>query len=469
MIPITDKAYKLLHEGVKALSQVEHNGIKIDMGYLKGAFKEADYQIKELNEKLKTDKIYRVWKKRYADRTNIDSTQQLGEILFNILKYDCPSRTETGKPKTDESALETLDIDFVKQYLQVKKLKKAKGTYLQGIMREVTNGFLHPSFNLHLAQTYRSSSDSPNFQNMPIRLYETSKLIRQCFIPRASNRQIIEVDYSGIEVHAAAWYHKDPVMLDYIHNKTKDMHRDMAQQCYALPDKEMTPINDKDTKRIKNIRYCGKNKFVFPQFYGDWYFSCAPYLWNAIDQMNLTMRNGKSIKEWLKHKGITRLGSLDYNVKPEPGTYLYHIKEVENDFWNRRFKKYKQWKDKWYNSYRASGKFKMLTGFVIEGFLKRNEVINYPVQGVAFHCLLWSLIRIQKILRKYHMKSLIIGQIHDSIVSDVLSEERKDYLEIVQKVMTQDIKKHWNWIITPIEIEAEAAPEGKSWFEKQKI
>ena len=64
------------------------------------------------------------------------------------------------------------------------------------------------------------------------------------------------------------------------------------------------------------------------------------------------------------------------------------------------------------------------------------------------------------------MKSLIIGQIHDSIVADVPHKELKDYLQLVNQVMTVDIKKHWDFICTPIEIEAEVAPMGKSWYEK---
>ena len=113
--------------------------------------------------------------------------------------------------------------------------------------------------------------------------------------------------------------------------------------------------------------------------------------------------------------------------------------------------------------------FDTLTGFRIEGLYKRNEVINYPVQGSAFHWLLWSLIRIQKLLKKYKMKSLLVGQIHDSIVGDVHKKELRDYLDIVKQVMTIDVRKHWEWIIVPLRIEAEVAPVGGSWFDKKEV
>jgi DNA polymerase-1 len=465
----TADAYKLFHEGTQALSRVESNGICVDTDYLHKVIDETTQKIKQLTEDLKSSKIHKRWRKRFGRNMNLESADQLGKILFEDFQYPCSARTKTGKPKTDISALEQLNIPFVKKYLQIKKLQKARSTYLKGILSETTNGFLHCFFDLHTVQTYRSSSSKVNWQNMPIRNKEMGKLIRQCFIPRTPDGQIVEVDYGGIEVHAASWYHKDPVMLDYIHDKTKDMHRDMAQQCYALPKSEMRAKDKADALRIKDIRYCGKNKFVFPEFYGDWYFSCAPSLWNSIDLMHLTTRDGRSLKEHLKIKGIIQLGNTNnYKAPPSHDSFVYHIKEVEYDFWNKRFKIYKKWKDDWYNAYRKTGQFTMLTGFTVSDIMKRNEVINYPVQGVAFHCLLWSLIRIQKLLKKYQMRSLIIGQIHDSIVADVIHKELKTYLELVNQVMTVDIKKHWKWIITPLEIEAEVAPVGKSWFEKAK-
>jgi len=478
MRPVNIEAYQLLHQGSIALSKVEANGIRVDTDYLNKALKETGEEIERLNNNLKKDKIYETWRKRFGERTKIDSNQQLGEVLFNVMGYPCVDKTDKGKPKTDEEALEKVDLQFVTDYLQAKKLKKARGTYLTGIRRETVHGFLHPVFNLHFAQTYRGSCDSPNFQNMPIRRYEIAKLIRQCFIPRKPTNHIIESDYSGVEVHGAYWYHQDPVMFEYLSDKTKDMHRDMAQACFMLPNKQMIPTDKKDAKRIKKIRYCGKNMFVFPQFYGDWFYSCGPSLWNAMESHELKLRSGTTVREWLKHKGIRSQGSvkLIQNNKgkwvyppTKPGTFIDHIKKVESNFWNKKFKVYKQWKDEWYAEYLENGGFTTLTGFYIDGPMKRNEVLNYPVQGVAFHCLLWSLIRLTKLFHKYKMKSLIIGQIHDSIVGDVPRKERKDYLELSKQVMTVDLKKHWPFVNSPLEVEAEVAPAGKSWFEKEVV
>ena len=192
-------------------------------------------------------------------------------------------------------------------------------------------------------------------------------------------------------------------------------------------------------------------------------------MWNAVIARKIKTNDGVSLIKHLRRKGIIELGDCDPEKSPRKNTFEKHMKEVEDDFWNRRFKVYKQWKKDWYYAYLKKGYFDTLTGFRIEGWYDRKQVINYPPQGSAFHWLLWSLIRIQKLLNKYNMRSLIIGQIHDSIVSSVYKRELRNYLEICQQVMTVDIRKYWDWIIVPLRIEAEAAPVDKSWYDKVEV
>lgn len=471
MKPITNKGYKLLHEGCIALSQVEANGIRIDTKYLHKAIAQTEHKIEEITYQMERNKVFKIWRRELGTKTNMGSREQLGRILFSVMDYPCPSYTKTGRPKADETALSTVDLVFVKDFLKLEKLKKANGTYLKGILRETVDGYLHPFFNLNIARTFRSSSADPNFQNIPVRDPKIAKLVRRAFIAR-KNHQIIEVDYSGAEICNAACYHKDPRMIKYIKTGPGRLHTDMAMQIYKLSKKELTPKDKhskKEIKRAGDIRYCGKNMYVFPQFYGDYYIHCAKNLWEAIGQMNLRRRDGYDLYSHLETEGIYELGDCDPEKSPRDGTFEKHLQEIEEDFWDRRFRVYGQWKKDWYYTYLKKGYFDTLTGFRIEGLYSRNEVINYPVQGSAFHWLLWSLIRIQKLLKKYRMRSLIVGQIHDSIVGDVHRKERKDYLEIVKQVMTIDICKHWKWIIVPLNIEAAVAPVGGSWYEKEEV
>jgi DNA polymerase I-like protein with 3'-5' exonuclease and polymerase domains len=102
--------------------------------------------------------------------------------------------------------------------------------------------------------------------------------------------------------------------------------------------------------------------------------------------------------------------------------------------------------------------------------MAKNQIINYPIQGSAFHCLLWSLIQIvQKELKKRKMKTIVVGQIHDSIIADVVEEELEEYLAMSNEVMTRRIIKDWPWIITPLEIEAEATPINGRWNEREEV
>uniref|UniRef100_A0A6M3K2P3 Putative DNA polymerase n=1 Tax=viral metagenome TaxID=1070528 RepID=A0A6M3K2P3_9ZZZZ len=458
MIPTERDAYQLLHNGALAFADIERHGMCVDVEYLDRMIERTGTKIARLTSKLKSSKFFADWCKTFGQRTNMGSREQLGHVLFVQMKCQCTQRTATGKPKVDEAVLETIDIPEVKAFLEIEKLKKARSTYLVGIRREVCDGVIHPFFNLNLVRSFRSSSDHPNFQNMPIRDKKIGKLIRSCFVPRKGNR-IVELDYSGIEVRIAACYHKDQNMLRYINDPESDMHRDMAQQIYFLRKKQMT----------KEIRFCTKSYFVFAQFYGDYYINCARSLWNTIDRDNIVLADGTPMKEHLKKKGIERLGLCDHEQPPLPGTFEQHLKAVENDFWNNRFKEYGQWKWDWWNAYCKTGEFQMLSGFKVHGHYDKKQVINYPIQGAAFHCLLWSLIRINKWLKRNKMKTRIVGQIHDSIVADVAESELNEYLHKANQISTVSIRRAWPWIITPLEIEAEATEVDQAWFYKKPI
>lgn len=450
--------YNLLHSGLLALAQVEANGIRIDVPRLEATKRKLSKRIRVLREDLEASDVWKLWRKKYGLKANLTSKDQLAHILFSELGFTSVAETETGKPSTDESHLQYIDHPFVQSLLRFTKYEKARGTFLKGIERETVDGRLHPIFNLHLARSYRSSSDSPNFQNFPVRDKEISELIRSLFIA-SDGGVLVENDFKGIEVSVSACYHKDPNFISYITTPGKDMHRDMAAQIYCL---EPSEVN-------KEARYGAKNRFVFPQFYGDYYLSCAKTLWEWIEKAKLQGPGGIPLKQHLKSQGIKKLGACDPEQKPLSGTFEKHVQEVENDFWNNRFMGYGRWRKRWYQQYLDRGYFDLLTGFRISGSLRRNMVVNYPVQGAAFHCLLWSLIQIQDTLTKYRMKAKIVGQIHDSLLGDVPEGELQNYLEIVERVATKDIRKHFKWLIVPLEIEYEICPPGTSWFSKKEF
>lgn len=455
-----EDACRLIHEGALALSRVEENGIQVDVARLDRTIARVGYRIDALSSELKTSEEWMVWRRVFGSRASLGSRPQLLKVLKQMGHELSGEMTQSRKrEKADKTSLEKLDSPFVHDFLELEKLKKLHGTYLSGIRREVVDGLLHPFFNLHTVITYRSSSDRPNFQNIPIRDKLIGKLIRQCFVPR-DGHVLVEVDFKQLEVSIGACYHRDPRMIEYL-GTGYDFHRALAAELYMLDEVEVSD----------DVRYCAKNRFVFPQFYGSYFAQCAPDLWRVIDTMQL-MAGDRPLKEHLAERGITSLGRAqsDWNVgriKTGEGTFMDHVREVERRFWGERFCVYAEWKERWWQRYLKCGWFDLLTGFRESGLYKRNDVINHPVQGAAFHCLLWTLIETVKWLAKNKMTSKVVGQIHDSMLCDVHRDELDDFVAKVMELATVRLREAWRWIVVPLAVDVEVAEE--NWFEKRKV
>lgn len=456
------EGYQLLQDGIIELANVEANGIRIDMRRLEATKEDLKDKIRDLRAELQDSKLWRVWSKRFADKAKLKSHSQLSVVLFEEMGFKANKQTESGKDATDEEALQNLGDPYVTKWVRMMKYDKALGTFLSGIEQETVNGRLHPVFNLHTVQTYRSSSDSPNFQNFPVRDKEIAKIIRSLMIP-SEGCVLPENDFKGIEVCVSACYHQDKNFISYITTPGKDMHGDMAQQLYMI-DKDKV---SKET--FKDARYGAKNKFVFPQFYGDYYVACAKNLWEWIEKGKLKGPGDIPLAEHLADQGIDRLGACDPEQKPKKGTFEAHVQAVEDDFWNNRFIDYGRWRKEWYQQYLDKGYFDMYSGFRVEGVFNRNAVCNYPIQGSAFHCLLWTLIQVNRKLRKYRMLAKIVGQIHDSMIGDVPERELRDYWDIIEETVTVELRKHYSWLIVPLEVEYEIPPSHGTWFDKKEV
>lgn len=450
--PTRKDAYKLMLDGVITLSQVEANGIRVDEEKLDKNIRQVSEQIEALTKKLRDHPTYRIWHKRFGSSTRIGSREQIGEVLFEVLKYPCKYVTATGRPSTTDIVLRAVPDDFPKIFLELEKLKKFRATTLFGIKEELVSGYLHPVFNLHIVQTYRSSSDSINFQNIPVRDPVLGKMVRDCFIPRPGCH-LVETDYGALEFRIAACFWKDPGMVEYASDPSKDIHRDTAAKCYLCP-KDMVS---------KKMRYNGKNCFVFPVLYGSYWRNCAKNLWP---------KGGEKLKDdttdllaWLKKKGIKEIGSCGKGELPREGTFEHHIYKVEKNF-NQQFPLFGQGKERWWDIYQKRGWFDLMTGFRVSGVYSRNDLMNYPIQGPGFHALLWSLNTLQRLIKKRKLRTLLVGQIHDCILADVPEEELQEYLSLVKEVMTVRVRKAMPWIIVPLEMEPEVTPLEGTWHQK---
>ena len=453
VIANSENAYKLMHEGVLAFARAERQGIRIDMDYCEMTKKHIVTEIQRVEEEFKQTTFFKHWQHSAKNNVNIYSNFQLARFLYQVKKIEPPYRTTSGQGSTDEESLQQLNIPELNLLLSIRKMKKIKDTYLDGFVKEQVNGVLHPFFNLHLVRTFRSSSNSPNFQNIPKRDEDTMLLVRRALFPRIGH-QLMEIDYSSLEVRIAACYHNDPTMIKYITDPTTDMHRDMAVQIFKLNNFH------KESNEYKYLRKAAKGGFVFPQFYGDYYKNNAKLMacnWCKLPEARWRPGQGidfesKHISDHLISQKIT---SLD--------KFTEHIKGIEDDFWNRRFPVYQQWKNQWWSLYQKNGYIDMHTGFRCSGIMKRNDAINYPVQGAAFHCLLWSFIELDKFIICNSLQTKLIGQIHDAIVLDIYPPELEIITKHIRYVTTIALPNHWKWINVPLDIDADLGDVNDSW------
>ena len=417
------------HESTEWLAWAQQNGIRIDVEALEKAKKQINHRLECIEERIKACDELKRWDR--PEPFNFASGPQLSHLLFDILRVKVNSKTRSGAPSTDEEALEEIDLPIVKEILEYRRWSKAGDTYLGQFEREMVDGMLHPHFGIGNVDTYRSSSNDPNFQNIPKRDEQIKKIIRSLIRPSPGNR-IVEYDFKSTEVMVAACYNHDPSLIRYLEDKTTDMHRDTAHDLFFLSLKDIS----------KEERQLAKNGYVFPSFYGSFYEGTAPDLWKRMND---------KIKESLRANGIKTYSQFEK-----------HVHAVDDLFWNERFPVYTKWKKDTFYEYEKRGFIELFTGFRCLGPMKRTEVINYRIQGSAFHLLLWTFNHVSNDTKDLP-RSRIIGQIHDSIVVDVHPDDEPLFDRLVFEYGTQKVKNEWKWLVVPLEIEKERSEIDGNW------
>jgi len=449
-------AYQLIHDGILAFGRAELAGMRVDLEYMRREKKRLTYRIEKLKKVILATKLGKDWKKKYGQSFNINSGLQLRNLLYKDYKLKTKHLTKTGMGKTDDESLSELNIEGIPELLKMRKLLKIRDTYLEAFLREQVDGYIHPFFNLHNVVTFRSSASNPNFQNIPKRDKQAMQIVRNAIFARPGH-QLMEVDFSKLEVSIAACYHKDPVMLKYLTSEHNDMHGDVAAQIFKIKN------FDKHIPEYAYLRSATKNGFVFPQFYGDYYVGNAEGLTKWVKLPHSRFKPGQGVA---MPGGINISDHLIKHGIPSYNAFVEHLKDIEFDFWHNRFNVYRRWKEKWVAAYQKKGYFYSLTGFKYSGIYRKNQVINYPVQGAASHCLLWSFIQVDKWLQENNMDTRLIGQIHDAMVLDVNPKELEIVYEKVREVTTVLLPKAWKWIIVPLDVETEITPVDGPWSKK---
>jgi DNA polymerase-1 len=235
---------------VSVLIGMEEYGVQLDTTFLSNLSAELTQDISELQEE-----IIRL----AGSEFNINSPQQLGEILFDKMEIHKeidmrkPKRTKTGQYSTSEQVLERYQRHpMPKKILLFRRLTKLKNTYvdaLPGLIHKKT-GKVHTSFNQTVAATGRLSSVNPNLQNIPIRT-DIGREMRKAFTPSAANKVIMSADYSQIELRIMAHLSGDEKMKDSF-EEDLDIHAATAAQILKIP---LEQVDAEARRRAKAINF----------------------------------------------------------------------------------------------------------------------------------------------------------------------------------------------------------------------
>ena len=414
-------AMEFFMKGNSALAALEENGVLISEKEFNRFKTEVNVKRVEAGKFLQSSSVVARYKKHYGSSPSIQSSLDMKRLFFDLYKIKPLSYTERNSPQVNDTFFDSIekkggDLGEFCKYAQLKKsLEKLSGTYIESITKYIdADWFLHPTYNLWIPRTYRSSCDSPNLQNVPKR-NDYLKNFRKMFIP--TNDFFLEADYKGAEVTIQAILAQDKNLLKQL-NEGFDAHRYWGSRLYSARENDVTKLQ----------RFNAKNKFVFPEFYG----------------------------------------ASGNNLAPELGLPVRKVMEIEKEFYDMYYG-IQRWQQRMVRDYEEQGFVKIPTGFIRRFPLTYMQIVNTPVQGTTFHCLLDTLIKLllpgKYNLKKLGFQSLPVLQVHDSILFDTVKEEENDLKKVVNEA-TAD-KFHWPWYKgTTLQIEWQ---KGNDWLNMKEV
>lgn len=391
------------------LLQMEMTGVALDPDFLR------DFEVK-LGEQIHA--LEREIYDSVGHQFNINSTKQLGEILFGALKLPSGKKTKTGY-SVSADVIEGLrgKHPMVDSLLEYRQLNKLKSTYVDGLLALIdpVSGRVHTSFNQTVASSGRLSSSNPNLQNIPVRT-EVGRRIRRAFIADPSY-VLLTADYSQFELRILAHITHEPRLVEAFTND-EDIHTITAASLFNVPPEQVT----KDQRRLAKT-------VVYAVLYGQSAFGLA----------QITGMTNSEASEFIK-----RFHETFPHVKGYVDSTLNQVRKqgyVNTLFGRKRFIP------------------DMHTLPYVERQALEREAINMPIQGANADMIKIAMIRIQHALDEKKLKTRMILQVHDELVFEVAVEEL-DRVRRLVKSMMEDVVK----LDVPIKVEAKI---GKNWYEAE--
>ena len=391
---------------VKVLFDMEQTGVCID--------EETLYQTAaQFNAELST-----ITKQIYAlagETFNVNSTQQLGKILFEKLKIGGDKKKKDGKYKTTAEELEKYadDYEIVRLILRYRKIQKLNSTYVEGFKPLLVNGRVHTTYNQSFTATGRLSSANPNLQNIPIRTDE-GRALRKLFKATDGN-VLIDADYSQIELRLLAHFSGCKELVQ-AYCEGVDIHTLTASQVLNIPVEEVTSSQRRDAKAVNFGIIYGISAFGLSKDLG-----ISPK--RAQEYIDKYFESYSDVKEYMQQ---------NVQTAKEKGY-------VETLLGRRRV----------INELRSSN-------YNVRSFGER-AAMNMPLQGSSADIIKVAMINVYNQLKEGGYKAKLVLQVHDELVIDCPKEEAEKVAALLQNEMEKAVA-----LSVPLTVDVGV---GESWYE----
>ncbi|MBR3133311.1 MAG: DNA polymerase I [Clostridia bacterium] len=392
---------------LEVLANMQINGMLVDKEELISFGVDLKKGLEEL-----TAKIYELAGKEF----NINSTKQLGEVLFEDLKLSVIKKTKNGY-STDVETLEKLQGEhrIIEYILEYRQLMKLNSTYVDGMVSYINSktNRIHSSFHQTVTATGRISSTDPNLQNIPTRI-ELGKKLRKVFKPQ-DGYVYLDADYSQIELRVLAHISKDEAMVEAFNND-EDIHTQAASRVFGVPMNEVS----------KELR--SKAKAVnFGIVYGISDFGLAGQIHSSRKQAK------EYIEQYLeKYNGIK--------------TFMDNVVEEAKE---------KGYVETMFNRRRYVPELKS-NNFMVRKFGERASM-NTPIQGTAADIMKIAMISVYRRLKECNLESKIVLQVHDELLLEVKKEELDEVKNILRESMENAAK-----LSVPLKVDMST---GDDWYQ----
>ena len=367
------------------LAEMEQEGFLIDRGALAEFGQMLSGRIAEVQQEIYT--------LAGEDTFNINSTQQLGKILFDKLGLPPVKKTKTGY-STNAEVLEKLrgQHPIIEAILEYRQLTKLNSTYVEGLGKVIApDGRIHTSFQNTVTATGRLSSTEPNLQNTPVRT-ELGAQLRKMFVAPAG-KVLVDADYSQIELRLLAHMAGDQAMIDGF-NSGADIHTITASQVFGVSPEEVTPLMRRSAKAVN-----------FGIVYGISPFSLSQDIGVSVQQAKEYM------EKYFEHYSGVRAYMDGVVAQAKEDGYVTTL------FARRR----------WIPELKSSN-------FNTRSFGER-VALNAPIQGTAADIIKLAMIRVRDRLKAEGLEGKLVLQVHDELIVECPQAEAEQVCKLVEEEM----------------------------------